>query len=169
MLYIAYGSNLNREQMVRRCPGATLVGPAELKGYDLLFRGRRNAAVATVEPLEGGAVPVLLWDIRERDHMALDRFEGWPHVYGKALEIVEFEGKPVPALTYVKTGMLEFGSPSREYLNTIRHGYEAAGFDVEYLYAAVDRSEEQALERDREWELEEMEQLQLDFDNMRLW
>ncbi len=50
-LYIAYGSNLNLSQMEKRCPGATVVGTGEVKGYELLFRG-----VATIEPRENASV-----------------------------------------------------------------------------------------------------------------
>ncbi len=48
--YIAYGSNLNRAQMALRCPDAKVVGTGEIKDYELLFRGNRYGAVATVEP-----------------------------------------------------------------------------------------------------------------------
>ena len=41
-LYIAYGSNLNLPQMERRCPGASVVGTSEVKGYELLFRGMED-------------------------------------------------------------------------------------------------------------------------------
>ena len=41
-LYIAYGSNLNLEQMAFRCPTAKVVGKSELKDYELLFRGGRR-------------------------------------------------------------------------------------------------------------------------------
>lgn len=34
-LYIAYGSNLNLEQMRRRCPTAELVGKTVLRGWRL--------------------------------------------------------------------------------------------------------------------------------------
>ena len=54
-LYIAYGSNLNLPQMAFRCPTAKVVGASEIKGYELLFRGGRKGAVATVEPLEGSS------------------------------------------------------------------------------------------------------------------
>ena len=37
--YIAYGSNLNLEQMARRCPTAKVVGSTTLKNYRLMFRG----------------------------------------------------------------------------------------------------------------------------------
>ena len=56
-LYIAYGSNLNLEQMAFRCPTAKVVGKSELKDYELLFRGGRRGAVATVEPKAGSTVP----------------------------------------------------------------------------------------------------------------
>ena len=59
-LYIAYGSNLNMPQMANRCPTAEVVGASQLKDYELLFRGSRGSAVATVEPKEGSTVPVLL-------------------------------------------------------------------------------------------------------------
>ena len=48
--YIAYGSNLNLEQMARRCPTAKVIGAGEIRDHELLFRGYRESAVATVEP-----------------------------------------------------------------------------------------------------------------------
>ena len=51
-LYLAYGSNMNQTQMAFRCPTAKVVGTSELKGYELLFKGGRRGAVATVEPKE---------------------------------------------------------------------------------------------------------------------
>ena len=38
--YIAYGSNLNREQMAKRCPDAKVIGSGMLKDY--CFFCRRN-------------------------------------------------------------------------------------------------------------------------------
>ena len=69
--YIAYGSNLNRAQMALRCPDAKVVGTGEIKDYELLFRGNRNGAVATVEPKKGESVPVLIWEISPRDEFNL--------------------------------------------------------------------------------------------------
>lgn len=48
--YVAYGSNLNREQMAHRCPEAKLVGTGMLSNYEMVFRGNKSNAVATVEP-----------------------------------------------------------------------------------------------------------------------
>jgi hypothetical protein len=93
MLYIAYGSNINLTQMGQRCPGAKVAGAAQLNGYELLFRGRRYDAVATVEPLKASFVPVLLWDLSRNHERALDVYEGWPHVYRKEIHKVQFQGK----------------------------------------------------------------------------
>jgi len=149
-LYIAYGSNLNLGQMKHRCPTAEVVGAAELEGYDLLFRGSRHSAVATVEPLEGGKVPVLLWKLKPQDERALDVYEGWPSFYRKEIHEIELGGKTVPAMVYVMNDGHDYGEPSDYYYNTIREGYESAiqsgmtEFDVDYLDDAVGRSTELA-------------------------
>ena len=141
-LYIAYGSNLNLPQMAFRCPTAEVAGKSELKGYELLFRGGRRGAVATVEPKDGGSVPVLLWKIREADEEALDRYEGYPHFYEKQMMEVELDGKPVSAMVYVMTPGHEFGIPSDYYADVIREGYEKAGFDLQILEDAIDHAYE---------------------------
>lgn len=139
-LYIAYGSNLNLPQMAFRCPTAKVVGASEIKGYELLFRGGRKGAVATVEPLEGSSVPVILWKIRPGDEQALDRYEGYPHFYRKEMMEVELNGKAVPGMVYVMNGGHELGAPSDFYLNTIMEGYKTAGFDTDFLDQAVEKS-----------------------------
>ena len=136
-LYLAYGSNMNQTQMALRCPTAEVVGTGELKGYELLFRGARRGAVATVEPKEGGTVPVLLWKIRKADEQALDRYEGYPRLYGKQMLQVELEGKEVPAMGYIMTPGHEFGIPSDGYADVIWEGYEQCGLDTKPLEDAI--------------------------------
>ena len=139
-LYIAYGSNLNLPQMAFRCPTAKVVGAAEIKDYELLFRGSRSGAVATVEPLAGSNVPVLLWKIRPQDELSLDRYEGYPHFYRKELFPIELSGKQAKAMVYVMNDGYSLGAPSDYYLNTILEGYKSAGFDTEFLEQAVEKS-----------------------------
>ena len=55
MIYIAYGSNMNMEQMKRRCPKATPIGKSMLKDYKLEFRG-----VANIIECPGENVPIAL-------------------------------------------------------------------------------------------------------------
>lgn len=146
-LYIAYGSNMNLPQMARRCPTAKVVGKGELKGYELLFRGSRHGGVATIEPCEGGSVPVLLWKIRSQDEIALDRYEGFPSFYEKQLMEVTLGGNPAKAMVYVMTAGHQLGIPSQFYLKTIAEGYESAGFDSKildgFLQNTLDRMEQE--------------------------
>lgn len=155
MLYIAYGSNLHLGQMARRCPTAEIVGTGELKGYDLRFRGGNGGGLATVEPLEGpeqagSTVPVLVWDIKDRDLEALDIYEGYPSLYRKEQQIVELEDGPAEAMVYIMNERCGgYGTPGDYYYNVIREGYESAGFDVGYLDSAVERSHQLMLEEPR--------------------
>ncbi|HEX3026615.1 MAG TPA: gamma-glutamylcyclotransferase family protein [Clostridia bacterium] len=142
MLYLAYGSNLNLEQMVARCPTAKIAGAATLEDYRLLFRGGRSNAVATVEPQEGDSVPVLLWEITLADEAALDRYEGWPYLYRKEILTVLLNGKPTGAMVYIMNEGRPLGKPSCYYYNIILQGYRSAGFDVEILRKATASSTE---------------------------
>lgn len=153
-LYIAYGSNLNLEQMSYRCPTAEVAGTAQLQGYEMLFRGGSvrggRGAVATVEPKKDASVPVLLWNIREKDEQALDRYEGYPHFYRKEQMEVELNGRSVSAMVYVMNPGHELGLPGHSYYQTIAEGYESAGFDLAVLDAAVEESYNRALREERE-------------------
>lgn len=139
-LYIAYGSNLNLPQMAFRCPTAEVVGAGEIKEYELLFRGGRNSAVATVEPLQGSSVPVLLWKLKDRDLQVLDHYEGYPNFYRRELLLVELNGKTASAMIYIMNDGHPFGAPSDYYLNTILEGYRTSGFDTDSLEQAVEKS-----------------------------
>lgn len=135
--YIAYGSNLNREQMARRCPTAKVIGKGEIRDYELLFRGHRNSAVATVEPKKGSSVPVLIWEIGPEDERNLDIYEGYPRLYGKVDLEVQTERGSEPIMAYTMNEGHEIGKPSMRYLETITAGYLEAGFDVNRLLESV--------------------------------
>ena len=136
-LYVAYGSNLHREQMAHRCPGARVVGTAVLQDYELLFRGARRGAVATVEPRKGKSVPVLVWAITEADERSLDIYEGWPRLYRKVNVPIMVDGKQRTAMMYVMTDGHELGEPSPGYYSVIASGYKDFGFDIAVLNQAV--------------------------------
>ena len=142
-LYIAYGSNLNLEQMKRRCPTAEVVGRAELKDWRLWFRGGNRSAVATIEQEQGFTVPVLIWRIQPEDEVALNHYEGFPFLYRKETLRLTVNGKWVRAMVYVMNAdRHSYGIPSAGYFNTIREGYESAGFNVSILYDALKHSKE---------------------------
>lgn len=144
-LYIAYGSNLNLEQMKHRCPTAEVVGAAELKNWRLWFRGGTHSAVATIERERRFMVPVLIWRIQPRDERALDRYEGFPFLYRKETLRLTVNGRRVCAMVYIMNEAEHpYGTPSAGYLNTIHEGYKSANFDTGVLYDAVNYSKEAA-------------------------
>lgn len=137
-LYIAYGSNLNREQMARRCPTARIIGQTFLHNWRLMFRGGAACSVATIEKKRGYKVPVLVWQLQPKDEQSLDMYEGYPHLYRKETLRITVEGRRIYAMVYIMNEKLHpHGSPSDNYLNTIQTGYQSAGFDGDILERAV--------------------------------
>lgn len=141
--YLAYGSNLNKEQMAKRCPDAEILGTATLEGYELVFRD----GVANIEPMEGSSVPVLLWSITPRCEAALNRYEGYPWLYRQESVTVELNGDPVEAMVYIMNEGKSCEKPSLPYYSIIREGYNECGFDLRILNHAVDRKTKKPLPR----------------------
>lgn len=142
-LYIAYGSNLNLEQMKHRCPTAEVVGTAVLRNWRLMFRGGSHSAVATIERSQSSQVPVLVWRLQPQDELALDHYEGFPFLYRKETLRVTLNGKQVYAMIYIMNESNHpYGMPSVWYLSTIKAGYQSAGFDIGVLSGAVRKSKE---------------------------
>lgn len=146
-LYIAYGSNLNLQQMAKRCPTAKVYGKGELKDYRLLFKGVTDNAYATIEAFKGGKVPILVWEVRSKDEKALDIYEGFPNFYYKKDLEVELEsGEIVTAMVYIMTDKIKdrinLNLPSERYLKIVEEGYTAAGFDIGFIEEALKVSAE---------------------------
>lgn len=128
-LYLAYGSNLNRREMARRCPDAVPVGWLLLDDARLVFRG-----VADVIYAPGHQVPCGIWRISRRDEEALDRYEGVRSgFYSKHLLTI---GRGEQALIYF---MNDWGvaPPSISYVERVREGYQDFGLDEDFLDTAV--------------------------------
>ena len=137
--YLAYGSNLNVEQMRYRCPGAKRIGTTDLNGHRITFRGNsRYWGVANIEPRHGSSVPVGIWQITDQDERNLDRYEGFPRLYDKVTFRVQLPDlRTVDAIAYVMTGGRPWAQPSAYYLETIKQGYRDFGFENrKLLYAA---------------------------------
>lgn len=118
-LMFAYGSNLNVEQMARRCPDAEPLGRLRLKGWQLVFRG-----VADVIREDGAICYGGVWRITPRCEVALDAYEGiGSGMYRKEyIRIKPTKLGETEMLVYVmnSTGIMP---PSRYYLNVIKQGY----------------------------------------------
>lgn len=136
-LYVAYGSNLNFEQMKHRCPTAKLYDTGIIEGYELQFKGNPTCAFATIAPKENASVPAAVWEIQPRDEMALDRYEGYPSHYFKQNVPVQLGGEEVSAMVYIMNLKQQFGMPSPYYYQTVLEGYHDCGLDTDVLDEAI--------------------------------
>lgn len=143
--YIAYGSNLNVPQMRWRCPRATILGTANLTGWELLFKGSKTGSYLTIEECDGGSVPTVVWEVTESDEKALDRYEGFPSFYYKKELRVQYKGirtgrrRTVTAFVYIMHEDRPIGIPSGCYMRTCLEGYDTYFFDKRILAAAYDK------------------------------
>ena len=158
--YLAYGSNLNVEQMKYRCPDAKPVSATSIPNYHLLFR----RGFLTIEPQQESSVPVVVWKISDRDEKSLDRYEGYPKFYRKEIFPILLNGykdmdayragkrsvqeKVGEAMVYIMNDGFPAQQPSSSYLDTVKRGYAAFNIDVNYLMnALVDTWEEEQREK----------------------
>ncbi len=98
-LYFAYGSNMARAPMDRRCPTARPRGPAVLAGWRFLITGD---GYASVRRAPGRLVHGVLWDLGPRDLAALNAYESLDSgLYRRVRLNVRADGGSVRALVYV--------------------------------------------------------------------
>ena len=151
-LYVAYGSNLNKQQMKGRCPDAKFVGTGVIENYELQFKGSLYGAHATIAPKEGASVPVGLWTIQSRDESRLDMYEGYRKTgyryYDKEQVRVNMtNGGSVIGMVYIMDQRMDFGQPTPGYYETVREGYSNCGLDQTVLENALQASMELAQAR----------------------
>ena len=134
-IYLAYGSNLNHQQMADRCPNANYLGNTVLKDWKLIFK-----SVATIEKDLGKYVPVGVFQITIECEKALDIYEDYPHLYDKKDLDIILDGIQVTAMTYVMVAKYGIAPPSRKYFNVISEGYKNCGLNSDFLLEAEEYS-----------------------------
>ena len=139
MLYVAYGSNMNLEQMNYRCPNSYVVGNGKLNKWRLIFN--IHADVVYTDNNED-YVPVVVWNIADNDWNRLDMYEGFPSYYVKQIvDVILDNGEIEKAIVYVMAENRKGICPPYEnYFNGIKIGYIENGIDVKYLYDALEYS-----------------------------
>lgn len=132
-LYVAYGSNLHKREMRRRCPDAIAIGAFYMTDARLVFRG-----VADIEYAADQRVPCGLWRVSPQDEIALDRYEGVKGgFYYREMGIkIEYRKKVYSPLVYLMCSRGVY-PPAEDYVARIRQGYRDFGLDQSYLDAAI--------------------------------
>lgn len=135
-LYAAYGSNMDPEQMLARCPHSPAAGTGWLDGWRLSFGAEEHGwdgALAMVVPDPDSQVFVALYELSPHDQAVLDNWEGADTgLYNRIkLRISTLDGD-VLAWVYILDGY-EGGLPSARYLGLIAEAAQAAGAPDEYV------------------------------------
>lgn len=138
--YIAYGSNMDLNQIKYRCPDAELIGKSEVKDYELLFKGSKTGNYATIEKKKNSRVPVLIWKISMFDERNLDFYEGFPHFYYKKEIDVLVDGETIKAMAYIMDEKRKLGKPTEYYYGILEKAYKLFGFDMKILEDALSNS-----------------------------
>ena len=130
MLYFAYGSNLNHEQMKERCKDSKYIKNVFLEGYQLSFCAiDRDYGVANIVKKLDSKVPGGVWKISANDEKELDCYEGFPIKYTK--DFFKLSGEKV--MFYIIKRQYSFKPPQRWYVDIINQGYMDCKIDREYL------------------------------------
>jgi len=137
VLYAAYGSNLDPQQMAVRCPHSPQRGTGWLQGWRITFGGEGwdGPLPTVVEDLSDPAahVFVALYDVTDADEAALDEWESATSgLYRKLRQrIATLDGEPA-AWVYVLDDF-EGGTPSARTLGLLADGAEAADAPDDYV------------------------------------
>lgn len=129
--YMAYGSNMNIDNMMIRCPFAEFVGWQYLYGYRLMFNH-----YATIVKNKNSVVPVLIWEITDDDEKKLDIYECYPTLYHKETIKCLIEGEWTDVMVYVMNNFIP-APPTKQYFNYILSAYRTFSLPADYLKDAL--------------------------------
>lgn len=134
-LYVAYGSNLNKNQMIHRCPDSIPLGDCFIPNWELAFNH-----YATIKRKKNGKCPAGLWLISEKDEKVLDNYEGVRIKLYKKIQVnCIFKGKKIDkVLTYqmIISDSNKYRSYSKSfktYYQTCKEGYLDFELNTKYL------------------------------------
>jgi gamma-glutamylcyclotransferase (GGCT)/AIG2-like uncharacterized protein YtfP len=150
MLYFAYGSNLNPEQMDRRCPGHKVVGMAALRDHRLAFPLTSHdwgGGVAGLQPSHGTSAWGIVYELSDEQLAALDRYEGYQgpedqhNLYDRQTVFVDLTRPDDGSIPRRVRASCYFARPSnpappsRRYLDAILAGARHHHLPEEYVAA----------------------------------
>ena len=137
--YFAYGSNLNFQQMKKRCPGSRLISRAEKNNHKLCFpiisSKRGNSGVASIKRSEGNTVEGFVYQITSEDLEKLDKYEALGKRYLRKKIFVTKPGKIKRLVwTYIAiSDHMKNYPPSGEYLDLILTGAKYHKLSKNYI------------------------------------
>ncbi|MEF0943022.1 gamma-glutamylcyclotransferase family protein [Rhizobium sp. BR 362] len=142
MLYFAYGSNMDPDQMIERCHDAKLIGLGYLPDHILCFPRRsknRGCGVSSVTPKIGHDTWGVVWELSDKDFASLDSNEGYrrdrepsANAYNRRTIKINLNGEWMDADTYLASPQEGLHLPSLAYLDQLRNGATHHGLPEAY-------------------------------------
>jgi gamma-glutamylcyclotransferase (GGCT)/AIG2-like uncharacterized protein YtfP len=148
MFYFAYGSNLEPEQMSRRCPGHTVVGLGELRDHRLTFPLTSHdwgGGVASVSVAHGESVWGVVYELSAEQLTALDAYEHYVgpgdqhNLYDRetaSVQLVRADDGSFPRRVHAWIYVARAANPSppsRRYLDAVLAGARFHKLPAEYV------------------------------------
>jgi gamma-glutamylcyclotransferase len=141
LYYFAYGSNMNREQLLGRCVRPVVIGAAVLPHHRLAFHGYSrvwDGGMATVVSAPGQKVWGVVYELTVADWDRLDawqdvRWDGTGTYFHFPDTVTDMQGRTYTVLLYKKDILREPQQPSREHLEVIIQGALDHGLPASYL------------------------------------
>ena len=134
--HFAYGSNMNRAQMLARTGKILEEHNASLPNYQVRFnkKVRGGTAGANIQPMSGKTVHGVLYKIEESSMRSLDRYEGVPDHYRRIeVQVTPEGGQPVPAQIYIAQKVEKGLRPSAPYLQAMLDGAGEHNLPASYI------------------------------------
>lgn len=136
--YFAYGSNMDPSRMAQRICRSIKGRRALLNGWSLAFDKVGSAdgeGFANIHPFPEKSVWGVLYEITEKELLALDHFEGVPRgEYRRERVRVDTEELGnVEAVVYVSTRCAEKLKPRAKYLRYLLRGAKEHGIPENYI------------------------------------
>ena len=140
-LYFAYGSNLDAEQINRRCANSGHVRKVSigyLPDHKLAFTQYYQdwgGGVADVVKSPNECVWGILYELSRECLELLDKYEGYPNDYTRTKQIINTLGGHT-RLAWVYSVLRKDGdfiAPSQKYIDIIKRTAKESGFPKDYL------------------------------------
>lgn len=133
--YIAYGSNMDLNQMSYRAKDSIFIGTGYLENYRLEFKSR----YATIRKENNSKVPVIIFGISKEDEIRLDRYEGYPELYYKEeVKIKLNESEEKECMVYIMEEKYnKYQLPEVNYYLNMETSYKTFKFNIDILEKAL--------------------------------
>ncbi len=136
MKYFAYGSNMNFEQMRRRCPEAKFMRKVYLENFRFVYDNACDwwKTAGNIVPSEGDVVWGALFDIHKKDLTSLDNYEQYQRrlYFRKDVLVKDDAGNETKAIVYIREGAVE-AAPGEAYQDIVVEGARDCGLPKDYI------------------------------------